>query len=88
MSVCGHIHEAAGVKLLGWDSKEAKDVKAQMAEKDGAVFTDATAVTKDVVRGKITMFVNASLVGAGSSNYAEAARCPYVVELDLPLATV
>ncbi|RVD83128.1 uncharacterized protein DFL_007529 [Arthrobotrys flagrans] len=68
--------------------KEAKDVKAQMAEKDGAVFTDATAVTKDVVRGKITMFVNASLVGAGSSNYAEAARCPYVVELDLPLATV
>ncbi|KAK6510495.1 hypothetical protein TWF506_009601 [Arthrobotrys conoides] len=87
MSVCGHIHEAAGIKILEWDSKEAKDMKDQRAEKDGAVITDARAVGKDVVRGKTTVFVNASLVGAGSSSYAEAARCPYVIELDLPLAT-
>ncbi|KAF3187032.1 hypothetical protein TWF788_002611 [Orbilia oligospora] len=88
MSVCGHIHEAAGVKTLEWDSKEAKDVETQRADKDGAVFTDAREVVKDMVRGKSTVFVNASLVGAGSSSYAEAARCPYVVELDLPLAAV
>ncbi|EGX49913.1 hypothetical protein AOL_s00076g554 [Orbilia oligospora ATCC 24927] len=88
MSVCGHIHEAAGVKTLEWDSKEAKDVETQRADKDGAVFTDAREVAKSVARGKSTVFVNASLVGAGSSSYAEAARCPYVVELDLPLAAV
>ncbi|KAF3099458.1 hypothetical protein TWF102_005436 [Orbilia oligospora] len=88
MSVCGHIHEAAGVKTLEWGSMEAKDVETQRADKDGAVFTDAREVAKDVVRGKSTVFVNASLVGAGSSSYAEAARCPYVVELDLPLAAV
>ncbi|KAF3118599.1 hypothetical protein TWF703_004800 [Orbilia oligospora] len=88
MSVCGHIHEAAGVKTLEWGSMEAEDVETQRADKDGAVFTDAREVAKDVVRGKSTVFVNASLVGAGSSSYAEAARCPYVVELDLPLAAV
>ncbi|KAK6511777.1 hypothetical protein TWF481_000682 [Arthrobotrys musiformis] len=88
MSVCGHIHEAAGVKVLEWDKKEAKGVEVQRAEEDEAVFTDARAVAKDVVRGTSTVFVNASLVGPGSSSYAGAARYPYVVELDLPLATV
>ncbi|KAK6335161.1 hypothetical protein TWF718_010598 [Orbilia javanica] len=88
MSICGHIHEAAGIKVLEWDSKEAKDVKTQKTEKDGAVFSDAGDVTKDVVRGETTVFVNASIVGAGSSSYAGAARSPYVVELDLPLANV
>ncbi|KAK6353883.1 hypothetical protein TWF730_008306 [Orbilia blumenaviensis] len=88
MNVCGHIHEAAGVKIIEWDNNEKKDVEIRMGEEDGAIFTDARAATKEVTRGGNTLFVNASLVGWGSSSYAEAARSPYVVELDLPLAAV
>ncbi|KAK6529354.1 hypothetical protein TWF281_008531 [Arthrobotrys megalospora] len=88
MSVCGHIHEAAGVNVLEWEGGDdaGQGVDVPRAEEDGTVFTDARGATKGVVRGERTVFVNASLVGAASSSYAGAARYPYVIELELPVA--
>ncbi|KAF3920503.1 hypothetical protein ABW20_dc0107927 [Dactylellina cionopaga] len=96
LGVFGHIHEAAGVKIVEWEKVGRQGQRARMVERDidymiemvegasGELYNDASAASKGIIEGEETLFVNASLVGAGSSSYAEAVRCPYVVELELP----
>ncbi|KAF3916183.1 hypothetical protein AA313_de0206306 [Arthrobotrys entomopaga] len=101
MSVCGHIHEAGGVRKVEWQetgvvgmastrtTSVVEDVgdEVERVEKGGMLYNDASSVTADVVDGKETFFVNASIVGHRSSSYDEAQRSPYVVELELPCRT-
>ncbi|KAK6542032.1 hypothetical protein TWF694_007803 [Orbilia ellipsospora] len=99
MSVCGHIHEAGGVRKVEWRECENSSHKrvvpviedvgdeVEKVEKGGMLYNDARGMTGDVVDGKETFFVNASLVGHGSRSYDQAHRSPYVVELELPCGT-
>ncbi|EPS38907.1 hypothetical protein H072_7310 [Dactylellina haptotyla CBS 200.50] len=98
LSVCGHIHEAGGVRMLKWKYVDGgrgmhglevdMDEELEEVERGGALYKDARKISTAVVDGENTLFVNASIVGHGSNSYDAAARCPYVVELQLPRGTV
>ncbi|EWC44317.1 hypothetical protein DRE_01143 [Drechslerella stenobrocha 248] len=93
LSVCGHIHEAAGAKLVTWETVDEKGDKTVRVEEDmsaesrqverldGATYKDITGITKGVVGEGQTVFVNAAIVGANGS---QAVRSPVLLELELP----
>ncbi|KAJ6259582.1 rhamnogalacturonate lyase [Drechslerella dactyloides] len=92
LSVCGHIHEAAGAKLVTWERLNDKGDRTALAERDlrpeikkvetpeGGIFSDITGLTRGLMDGEQTLFVNASIAGSGG----RAGRSPVMVELELP----
>ncbi|KAK6344401.1 hypothetical protein TWF696_008037 [Orbilia brochopaga] len=95
LSVCGHIHEAAGAKLVTWEKLDEKGDRTALAERDlrpeikkietpeGGIYSDLTGLTQELLEGEQTLFVNASIAGDGG----RAGRSPVMVELVLPYTT-
>ncbi|KAF3931377.1 hypothetical protein ABW19_dt0200102 [Dactylella cylindrospora] len=97
MSVCGHVHEAAGARLVTWEGTDSDGEKKRIEndlrpainraeEMNGSLYSDIKSRTREVVKGEQTVFVNASIGRSGVDNTAMS--CPVLVELKLPYKEV
>lgn len=82
----GHIHEGWGAIRMDWGSKSGEQLQTHREKlvRDGAAFVDISSESvKPLNWGSETLFVNAAVMDV---RY-DPTNAPWVVDLDLPLAT-
>lgn len=85
LHVCGHIHEGNGMRVIDWErGVRVKDVDEMSADEQGDFENAYPEVMEvgQVVRGRHTVVVNASIMDGGY----EPTNKPWVVDLELPRA--
>jgi hypothetical protein len=88
MHCFGHIHEGWGAERIVWKEVEGEEwggesvwveVDAEEMDRERAVYVDGSAEGRQVVFGRETLMVNASIMSVAYKPW----QGPWVVDLDL-----